>query len=87
MVPKAARSQSQPPADLQTPDERWPQNKVQDLTNPEEVTAFTQWRMSIYTDRKWTGSDLSEYYGANFIDFTPDTFRIVSLDLQRDLRN
>jgi hypothetical protein len=67
--------------------ERWPLNKVQNLTNPEEVTAFTQWRMSIYIDRKWTGSDLSEYYGADFTDFTPDTFRIVSPDLQRDLRN
>ena len=87
MVPKAARSQSPPLADPQTPDGRWPHNKVQDLANPEEVTAFTQWRMSIYMDRKWTESDLSEYYGADFIDFTPDTFRIVSPDTLRDLRN
>ena len=53
---------------------RWPGGVIQLPTTAEDVRDFIQWKMIQYEENNFTGSDLSQFYGEDFKEFTEETF-------------
>jgi hypothetical protein len=71
----------------QSPSEQWGHGIDTATATGAEMTSFIQWRIDVYRQKGWTNSDLSEYYAADFHNFTREHFESCSSDTVRDLRD
>ena len=49
-------------AALTAPDEKWPNSTIQLPATGKEIDEYIQWKIKVYDENKWIGTDLSVYY-------------------------
>jgi hypothetical protein len=70
-----------------TPDEKRPNGTIQLPATGKEIDEFIRWKIKIYDENRWIGTDLSIYYGEDFGIFKSEIFKMASPINLRNLRH